>query len=55
MDIYNQMELQDHKIIHIHGLVFPSKDKEVLPQENKDNSNELIAKFEKIFQEVNNM
>jgi len=55
MDIHNQMELQDHKVICLHGAVLPLREKEQLPQENKDNSEKLTTQLEKIFQEVNNM
>lgn len=55
MDIYHQTELQTHKVISIHGVVFPSKEKERLPQENKDNCEDLIVQLEKIFREVNSL
>lgn len=47
-----ELDKQEYKCIYIHGLCFPTKEKDILPQENIDNIENIRVALENIFYQV---
>jgi hypothetical protein len=51
-DTMYELDKQEYKCISIHGVCFPSKEKESLPQENIDNINKIRTMLENVFNQA---
>jgi len=54
-EIIHSLNTQEYKCININGQVFPTKEKEVLPQEISDNIQKMKVAITKIYNEVTNL
>jgi hypothetical protein len=51
-DTFYELDKQEYQCIHIHQICFPTKEKDILPQENIDNIAQIRVALENIFNEV---
>lgn len=54
-DSIYELDKQEYKCIYIHGFCFPTKEKDILPQESIDNITDIRIALEKIFYQVQNL
>ena len=51
-DTFYELDRQEYKCTYIHGFCFPTKEKNILPQENIDNISNIRKALENIFYQV---
>jgi hypothetical protein len=51
-DAVYELDKQEYKCIIVHGVCLPTKEKDILPQENIDNITEIRLALEKIFYQI---
>ena len=54
-EIIHSLNTQEYKCIYINGRIFPTKEKEILPQEISDNIQKMKIAITKIYNEVQNL
>lgn len=54
-DTIYELDKQEYKCIYIHGFCFPTKEKDILPQEIIDNITDIRIALEKIFYQVQHL
>ena len=52
LDTVYELDKQEYKCVYIHGCCFPTKDKDILPQESIDNITKMRVALENIFCQV---
>lgn len=54
-DTIYELDKQEYKCIYVHEFCFPTKEKDILPQESIDNITDIRKALEKIFYQVQNL